>query len=64
MAGYEPPDWYVAIQAAKYAGTPAPEALGVPYGPIVEGWVLTAMAAEGEAREALAAKARKQAGRG
>lgn len=57
-----PPDWYVAMHAAKYLGVPFHIAEGIPYGPIVRGWALVAMSAENEAEKILIKRAQKKAG--
>lgn len=61
MRPVTPPDWYLAIRAARYGGIPVTEALGLPWGPTIETWCLTAEAAEQEAEAAAIKNAQKQA---
>lgn len=56
---YGPPWWYVTLRASRFGNVNFCEAVGVPYGPLVEEWLLIGESAENEARDALQEQARK-----
>lgn len=60
LPGSSPPDWYLAMQAAKNVGLPFTVAEGIPYGPVVRGWSLIALSAEAEAEKVMADRAAKK----
>jgi hypothetical protein len=56
-----PPDWYIAMRAARYVNVPFHEAEGIAYGPVVRTWALIAESAEHEAEAILTRRAQKKA---
>lgn len=61
VPGGDIPDWYPPIRAARYAGVPLTEALGIAWSPILQEWCLTAEAAEAEAEAAMVKEAQQRA---
>lgn len=60
---WQPPDWYVAMEACADILEPFCQAHGIAYGPIVEQWALIRMSSKRDAEHKLHEKAMRDAKR-